>query len=149
MKKLFFNQKVLLTCIFMTTAMYCSAQKQLLSYQDLQYIIQSNTAAVTGFLQQKDYHLQSADNKQARFFALFADEDYNDFDLSIQGKHATLTLLTTDLQQIETLENSLKNYVYKSTKNGKTYRIKSDAISVISIKPPAEAQKVYTVLVEN
>ncbi|RYE35815.1 MAG: hypothetical protein EOP42_05605 [Sphingobacteriaceae bacterium] len=133
----------------MITANCCSAQKQLLSYQDLQYIIQNNTAAVTGFLQQKDYRLQNSGNGQTRFYGLIADDDYNDFNFSTQGKHNTVTLLTTDTQQIEIIENSLKNYTYKNTKNGKAYRIKNDVISAISIKPPADAQKIYTVLFEN
>lgn len=143
------SKKSFLTCVLLTATMYCSAQKQLLSYQDIQYIVQNNTAAVTSFLQQKEYHLQSSSNGEARFFSLIADADYNDVNFNAQGKHTILTLLTTDLPQLKLIESELQNRDFKNTKNGKLYRIKSDAISTISIKPPETAEKIYTIRIEN
>lgn len=146
----FFNiKKSLLTCFLTFSMLYCSAQKQMLTYQDLQFIIQNNAAA-TNFLQQKDYHLQSSSAKETRFFGLFADEDYNDIFIGTEGKRTTVILTTTNLSQVESIQKALQNYAYKNSKNGKLYRIKDSVISNLSLKEPTNtADKVYTIQVEN
>lgn len=129
--------------------LYCSAQKQLLTYQDLQFIMQNNTAA-TNFLQQKDYHLQSSSGKETRFFGLMADNDYNDIYIGTEGKRTTVILTTTNLLQVESIQKALQNYTYKNNKNGKLYRIKDSGISNLSVKEPTtSADKVYTIQIEN
>lgn len=146
----FFNlKKALLTSILAVAVLYCSAQKPLLSYQDFQYLTQNDAAAVTTFLQQKDYHLQSSSNGNIRLFGLIADEDYNDIDISIRGKHTTVILTTTDLPQVEAIKNSLQSYSYKNTKNGKLYRVKDSAIATLNLKEPANTEKTYVIQFEN
>ncbi|MGI4806036.1 MAG: hypothetical protein ACRYFL_14815, partial [Janthinobacterium lividum] len=106
-------------------------------------------AAVTTFLQQKDYHLQSSSNGNIRFFGLMADEDYNDIDISIQGKRTIVVLNTTDLLQVKNIQNSLNSYSYRNTKNGKLYRIKDAGINTLNLKEPASTEKPYTIQFEN
>lgn len=146
----FFKLKnTLLTASLVAGSLYCSAQKQVLTYPDLQYIAQNNTAAVISFLQQKDYHLQSSSNGELQFFGLIADEDYNDIYVNIKGKHTSVLITTTDLPQVETVQKSLQNTPYKNSKNGKTYRVKDAGISMLSIKEPINTEKTYLIQFEN
>lgn len=133
----------------MLLAVYCSAQKPLLTYQDLQYIIQNPTAA-TAFLQQKNYHLQSSYNGELAFSGLMADEDYNDVFISTKGKRVKLTITTTNAGQLDLIQKELQNYNARSSNNTKIYRIKEAGISNLSIKPPANnGEKIYTIQLEN
>ncbi|MGI4750893.1 MAG: hypothetical protein ACRYFB_09680 [Janthinobacterium lividum] len=143
-------KKALLSCVMMFSVLYCAAQKPLLIYQDLQFLIQSNSTAVTTFLQQKDYHLQSSSNGEIRFFGLFADELYNDIFIGTQGRKTTVILTTTNLSQIETIQKELQSYSSRNSKNGKLYRIKDLGISTLSIKEPnSSTDKTYTIQFEN
>ncbi|RYE36962.1 MAG: hypothetical protein EOP42_01430 [Sphingobacteriaceae bacterium] len=143
-------KKILLTGFLVIAAgYYCNAQKQLLTYSDLQYLTQNNVAAVTGFLQQKDYHLQNAANGELRFFGLIADEDYNDVYVNINGKHTSVTLTTTDLLQVETIQKSLQNLSYKNSKKGKSYRVKDAGIAVMNVREPVNPEKAYIIQFEN
>lgn len=133
----------------MLATLYCSAQKPLLTYQDLQYIIQ-NPTAVTVFLQQKDYRLQSSYNGEMVFSGLLADEEYNDLFINTKGKRTAVTLTTTNTGQVDLIQKNLQNYESRSNKNRKIYRIKEAGISNLSIKSPgSNGEKIYTIQVEN
>ena len=142
-------KKVILSCTLVFATLCCLAQKPLLTYQDLQYIIQ-NPTTVASFLQQKDYRLQSSFNGQMVFSGLIADEEYNDVFISIKGKRTTVTLSTTSADQVEMIQKSLQTYASHNSKNSKIYRIKEAGISNLSVKMPADnAEKLYTIQLEN
>ncbi len=135
--------------MLMFATLFCCAQKPLLTYQDLQYIIQNPTKATT-FLQQKDYRLQSSYNGEMAFSGLLADEVYNDVFISTNGKHVTVTLTTSISSQLDLIQKDLQNYESKNNKNGKIYRIKEAGISNLRIKMPVgNADKLYTIQLEN
>ncbi|RYY07141.1 MAG: hypothetical protein EOP43_04140 [Sphingobacteriaceae bacterium] len=144
--------KLLLTGIFSFTALLCSAQKQLLTYQDLQSILQTQPAAVASFMQQKDYHLHPAANNEIRYLTIYADNDYADILLKTDGKHHTLTVLTTHLEQVKLIQNSLEAYSFKNSKGTKIYRIKDSGVSKVILsenEPQTNANKVYIIELEN
>ncbi len=144
--------KALLTFIFSVALLHCSAQKQLLTYKDLQYIIQNNTATVTAFLQQKDYHIQTAANGEIRFFGLYADNDYTDIDINQKGKRTNIVLSTTHIPQIAGIQQELQNFTFKNSKGGKLYRIKDSVISNLFLKEDEarpNTNKICTIEVEN
>lgn len=135
--------------MLLLATLFCSAQKPLLTYHDLQYLIQNPTGA-TAFLQQKDYRLQSTYNGETAFSGLLADEVYNDVFISTKGKHVNVTLTTNDGGQLDLIQKDLQNYESRSNKNGKIYRIKDAGISNLSVKLPiGNAEKRYSIQLEN
>lgn len=145
--------KLLLTSVFSFAFLLCSAQKQLLSYQDLQSIIQTQPAAAASFLQQKDYHLHpSSNSSETRYLGIYADNDYADIILKTNGKRNVLILLTTHLEQVQVIQKSLEAYSFKNSKGGKIYRVKDSAISRVVMsenEPQNNSNKVYTIEFEN
>lgn len=145
--------KTLLAIIFSFTATFCSAQTKILSYQDLQYIIQSNPAAVAIFMQQKGFYPQPAfSNDEARFFILYADADYTDISIKPSTKHGFIHLSTTHFPQVEEIQKALTTYPSKNSRGAKIYRVKDKAVSNVSLKedePKDKANKIYTIELEN
>lgn len=145
--------KTVLTGIFSFTIVMCSAQKQLLTYQDLQYVMQNNIPSISSFLQQKDYHLQpSFGDNETRFFTLFADIDYTDISVKANSRHTIVHLSTTDLAQVDLIQKALVNYPFKNSKGAKIYRVKDGAINTAALKEEeqqAKRNKLYTIELEN
>ncbi|MGI4020502.1 MAG: hypothetical protein ACRYFA_03280 [Janthinobacterium lividum] len=145
--------KLVLTSIFSFAALLCSAQKQLLTYQDLQSIIQTQPAAVASFLQQKDYHFHpSSASNETRYLGIYADNDYADIILKTNGKHNIVVVLTTHLEQVQVIQKSLEAYSFKNSKGGKIYRVKDAAISKVVFsenEPQNNTNKIYTIELEN
>ncbi|WP_198170230.1 hypothetical protein [Mucilaginibacter arboris] len=145
--------KTLLSTIFSFTILFCSAQNKLLTYQDLQYIIQNNPALVNDFLQQKDYHLQpGSSNTETHFFELYADTDYTDILIALNKRRTIIRLSTTHLPQVEMIQKALAAYPFKNNKDAKIYRIKDGTISTIAMKEDGQqvnGTKLYTFEVEN
>lgn len=138
--------KTLFTALFCCTIFYCSAQKQLLSYQDLQYILKNRTEAVTTFLKDKNYQLQPGlAANQVRFLGLFADEDYSDITVIYGTRHATIHLITTDKAQVEEIQKAVASYPSKNSKGVDIYRVKDAAVNTIGIKEEETKGKIFKV----
>lgn len=144
--------RLILTSIFSFGVMLCSAQKQLLTYQDLQTVIQAQPAAAASFLQQKDYHSHLSTNNETRYLAIYADNDYADIILKTNGKQHILTVVTTHIEQVQLIQKSLEAYAPKNSKGAKVYRVKDAAVSKVVLsenEPQNNANKVYTIELEN
>ncbi len=145
--------KTLLTGIFSFTVFVCSAQKQLLTYQDLQYIIQNKPALVTAFLKEKDYRLQPGfNNNEIRFSGFYADADYTDIVINTNNRRTTVNLSTTHLPQVEMIQKAIGAYPSRNSKGAKIYRVKDASVSTVSLKedePQGHENKLYTVELEN
>lgn len=140
------------TVFFCLSFFFCSAQNQLLTYQDLQYILQNQPKLLDNFLQQKNFQPRPTGNNDSRYFALYADVDYTDVLVTSKGRHVIVVLSTTHQQQFEVIQKALNFYTPKNSKNGKIYRVKDGTISTILLKED-EAQntpnKLYTIELEN
>ena len=145
--------KPIFTAVLCCLFFFCSAQKQLLTYADLQNIIQSKPAQLTTFLIEKNYQiLPGSNNNQLHFLGLIADEDYTDIAISFEKRHTKIYLTTTDQQQFALIQKYLQNYNSKNSKGSTIYRIKDEAIATIAIKenePKVNSFKVYTIDLEN
>jgi hypothetical protein len=146
------STKILLTSMLCLNIAICSAQKQLLSYPDLQYLMQNKTDAVTNFLKQKDYFLQPATGIGVRFFTLYADADYTDISIASNNRHTIISLSTTDSAQVAILKKALSIYSFKNSKGAKVYKIKDGTIATAALKEndePVNANKPFIVKLEN
>ncbi len=145
--------KILFTGIFCSLCFWCSAQNQVLTYQDLQYVLQNKADLVTPFLKKKDYHLQAGlGNNETRFFALFADTDYTDLTINKSKKHTILTISTTHTQQAELVQKAVESLPVKNSKGSKIYRIKDGIIATVAIIEETQQgnlNKLYTIELEN
>lgn len=145
--------KFLFTTICSFSFFWCAAQKQLLTYQDLQYILQNKTDLVTSFLKQKDYQLQpSFNNNEVRFFTLYSDAIYSDIIVIERNRRTTINITTTNSDQLELLQKAIENYPVRNTKGAKIYRIKDGSVSTVAVKEEASEgslNKVYTIELEN
>ena len=143
--------KFLLVSAFSFTTFFCAAQKQLLNYQDLQYLLQNNPAQVKDFLKQKDFYSHpSANINETRYLGLIADKDYTDILIQAGNRHTIINLSTTNLQQIELIQKMLSVYAFKNSKGAKIYRIKDGVVSTVVLKEnEQQGGKVYIMEMEN
>lgn len=145
--------KTIFTAVFCCAFFFCSAQKQLLTYTDLQYIIQNKPAQVTAFLKEKNYQvLPGSDNNTLHFLGLIADEDYTDVAINFDKRRTRIHLTTTDQPQLALIQKAIQIYPGKNSKGSTIYHIKDEAIATIAIKenePQVNNFKVYTIDLEN
>lgn len=146
--------KAIFTIVFCCAFFFCSAQKQLLTYADLQYIIQNKPTQVTGFLTEKNFQvLPGSDADGLHFLALIADQDYTDVAVVFEKRRTKIHLNTTDVPQFALIQKALQNYTGKNSKGFTTvYRVKDEAFATIRIKenePQVNSLKVYTIDLEN
>lgn len=145
--------KTISTAVLCCTFFFCSAQKQLLTYADLQYIIQNKPAQVTTFLKEKDYQIvPGSSSNNLHFLSLIADEIYTDVAINFDKRRTNIYLTTTDLPQLALIQKAVQSYPNKNSKGSILYRIKDEAIATIAIKenePQKNSFKVYTINIEN
>ncbi len=145
--------KSIFTAVFCCTVFFCSAQKQLLSYPDLQSIVQNNPSQIIAFLKEKNYQvLPGSDNNSLHFLGLIADEDYTDIAISFQKRHTIIHIATTNQPQVAVIQKYLQNYNGKNSKGSTIYRVKDGAFATIALKenePKLNSLKVYNIDLEN
>ncbi|MEX8546155.1 MAG: hypothetical protein V5804_01020 [Mucilaginibacter sp.] len=145
--------KPIITAVFCCMVFFCSAQKQLLTYPELQSIVQNNPDQITIFLKGKNYQiLPGSNNNNLHFLGLVADEDYTDITISFEKRHTIIHLTTTNQPQVAVIQKYLQSYNGKNSKGSTIYRVKDGAFSTIAIKenePKVNSLKVYNIDLEN
>lgn len=144
MKKLLFC--LLLNCI----TFLCFAQKQLLSYDDLKYILQNNLQVADSFLVAKGYSVVKKDNKTSnRKYALsMLSGSYNNVAIRLDGKRLFIEIETNELNQYNLIHESIAPYLIKDfvATDLQTYSIKDLGNIYITINDTAPynpLRKVY------
>lgn len=145
--------KPIITAVFCCMFFFCSAQKQLLSYPDLQSVVQNNPAQIITFLKEKNYQvLPGSNNNSLQFLGLIADQDYTDITINFEKRHTIIHLTTTNQLQVAVIQKYLQSFNGKNSKGFTIYRVKDEAFATIALKenePKVNSLKVYNIDLEN
>ncbi|MDB5009887.1 MAG: hypothetical protein JWR67_3005 [Mucilaginibacter sp.] len=119
--------------IILTTALICSgiicfAQTNLISYEDIKYILHNNLQHADTFLTAKGYTLKSKNEKtRNREYTLpIKGGTFVNLHIRADGKKLFMELETNELGQYNLINNSISQYLNKSGSTGdvQTYSIK-------------------------
>jgi predicted house-cleaning NTP pyrophosphatase (Maf/HAM1 superfamily) len=108
-------KKLLICLLFCSTTAFCFAQKQLLSYEDVKYILHNNLEIADGFLVAKGYTLVKKDTKASnRKYALnMAGGSHNNISVRSDGKRLFMEIETNELKQYNLIHESITPYLIK------------------------------------
>jgi len=106
----------------------CFGQSNLISYEDMKYILHNNLLHADTFLMSKGYTLKVKDDKKKTREYTLAIKGGTHVDLTLRadGKRLFIDLETNELGQYNLINNSISQYINKagSTADVQTYVIK-------------------------
>ena len=111
MKKLLFAA-VLICCSYL-----CFGQKNLISYDDIQYLLHNNLNMADTFLVAKGYLIVKKDNKtkNRQYSVTFRDGTYSNLDLRSDGRRLFIEIETNELDQYNLIRESISQYLNKDS----------------------------------
>ncbi|AMR33347.1 hypothetical protein A0256_18930 [Mucilaginibacter sp. PAMC 26640] len=109
-------KKFLLTIILVFSAIICFAQSNLVSYDDISYLLHNNINKADTFFTSKDYKVVDKNPKKniRKYHLAIPGGAYNDVSLRTDGKRMYIEIETNELQQYSLIYNSIADYVKKS-----------------------------------
>lgn len=130
-------KKIVFIAIFIFSAGLCFGQKNLISYEDLKYILHNNLQKADTFLMAKGYTLTVKNTKtQNREYILsIKGGTHVSINLRADGKKIFMELETNELEQYNLINNSISQYIHKSGMVGdiQTYAVKNLGNIYISV----------------
>lgn len=101
--------------LFLLAAKFCSAQANLISYDDVNYLLHNNINKADIFFVAKGYTLvKKNEKKNLREYKLsITGGTYVDANIRADGKRMFMEIVTTDLAQYTMIYNSIEQYVDK------------------------------------
>lgn len=113
------------------------AQKQLLSYEDMKYLIENNLQKADTFLVSKGYKIEkiSKKNNTRKYFANLQGGTKSNLELRADGKRIYLEIDTDDIAQYNMIHNSIAQFLIKNGEVAdiQTYVVKDLGTIYISI----------------
>lgn len=157
MKKIMF----LATLLMVTSRVF--SQTSLLSYDDIQFMLQNNLEKNDTFLVAKGYVSLNAKPKKGskKFILTLPNNVHNNIELRVDGRKIYIDIQTNALQQYDMLKNSIASYkvaseagpdteAYRVKDLGNIYVLITDAVPYNPLKREYEIQiapdKQYTAL---
>jgi hypothetical protein len=121
-------KKILLLLLFAGSTVSCFAQKQLLSYDDLRFLLQNNLQQIDTFMMAKGYKIPGKNNKtkNRNYTATFTGGTYSNIDVRLDGKRLFIEIETNELDQYDLIRNSISQYLDKNSQvaDVQTYTVK-------------------------
>jgi len=118
----------LLTATLIFSSIFCFAQTNLISYEDLKYLLHNNLLQADTFLMAKGYTLKSKNDKtKNREYNLpIKGGTFVSLHLRADGKKLFIDMETNELSQYNLINNSISQYLNKAGSTGdvQTYTIK-------------------------
>ena len=146
MKSVFF----VLLFIFFATAAYC--QKNLISYDDIKYLLHNNLFRADTSLTAKGYSItkKDNDNKNRRYYLSLSEGTQNDIHLRADGKRLFIEIETNNLGQYNLIRESIVEYINKeaAADNIQAYSVKDMGNIYITINdtvPYSPVRKDYDI----
>jgi len=156
-------KKIIFLVVLMATASGVFAQTNLLSYDDIQFMLQNNLARNDTFLVAKGYVSMNAKPKKnsKKFTLALPNNTYNNVELRLDGRKIFIEIETNALQQYDMIKNSIASYKVSSEAGpdteayhvkdlGNIYVLITDAVPYNPLKRVYEIQiapdKQYTAL---
>ena len=120
-------KKLFLFVVFTVSAMFCFGQKNLLSYEDLKYLLINNLQKTDTFMMAKGYLITNKNNKtNNRTYSSVSGDSHIDINVRIDGKRLMVEIETNVLSQYDLIHNSIAQYVLKDSMSAdvQTYNVK-------------------------
>jgi hypothetical protein len=122
-------KKLLLSMLFSSIAITCFGQKNLISYEDLKFMLHNNLEKADTFLIAKGYNTIKKDfkKKTATYRNAIAGGTFVSLTLRADGRKQFIELETNDLNQYTLINNSIAQYLNTEGSIGdiQTYNIKN------------------------
>jgi hypothetical protein len=108
-------KKLFLTAAFCIPASIGFAQANLISYEDLKYILHNNLMKADTFLASKGYTVKDKNDKKKTRDYYLATQNGTHVDLQMRadGRKLTMELETNDISQYNMIVNSISQYINK------------------------------------
>ena len=117
-----------LTIALIFSVFFCFAQSNLVSYEDLKYLLHNNLTHADTFFTAKGYALKSKNDKtKNREYSLaIKGGTYVNVHLRADGKKLFMEIETNELSQYNLINNSISQYINKAGSVGdvQTYSVK-------------------------
>ena len=120
-------KKLLLLLVFTVSGTLCFAQKNLLSYDDLKYLLINNLQKTDTFMMAKGYEVKVKNVKTGnRTYSSVSGDLHIDINVRIDGKRLMVEIETNVLSQYDLIHNSIAQYVLKDSMSAdvQTYNVK-------------------------
>ncbi len=120
-------KKLSLLLVFIASATFCFGQKNLLSYDDLKYLLINNLQKTDTFMMAKGYQVTVKNNKtNNRTYSSVSGDSHVDVNVRSDGKRLMIEIETNVLSQYDMIHNSIAQYINKqaSTADVQTYVVK-------------------------
>jgi hypothetical protein len=106
----------LLSMALISSAIFCFGQSNLISYEDMKYILHNNLQHADTFLIAKGYALKSKNDKtKNREYTLpIKGGTYVNLVLRADGKRLFMVIETNEVEQYNLINNSISQYLNKS-----------------------------------
>ena len=121
-------KKLFLSTVLVCSGILCFAQSNLISYEDMKYLLHNNLAHADTFLTAKGYSIRSKSDKIKNREYVMATKGGTHVDLTMRadGKKLFMELETNELSQYDLINNSISQYINKAGAIGdvQTYIIK-------------------------
>lgn len=118
----------LLTIVLTFLVLFCFAQSNLVSYEDLKYLLHNNIAHADTFFSAKGYTLKLKNDKtkNREYYLSIQGGTYVNAHLRADGKKLFIEIETNELSQYNLINNSIAQYINKAGSVGdvQTYNVK-------------------------
>jgi hypothetical protein len=143
-------KKITLSIILTFSAILCFGQSNLISFEDMKYLLHNNLAHADTFLTAKGYTLKLKNDKtKNREYAMpIKGGTYVNINLRADGKKLFMEIETNEIEQYNLINNSISQYLNKSgsVADVQTYVVKdlcSIYITVSDTVPYSPIRKDY------
>jgi tRNA threonylcarbamoyladenosine modification (KEOPS) complex Pcc1 subunit len=137
---------------FFCLATVSYAQRQILSYEDLKYLIENNLGKADTFLVAKGYTIKEMNKKKntRKYAASMQGGTVSEVELRADGRKIFVEIQTDDISQYNMIHNSIAQFVVTSasTQDIQTYNVKelgSIYISIADKQPYSPIRKDYDI----
>jgi hypothetical protein len=121
-------KKILLTIILSGSMLSCFAQKQLVSYEDIKYLLHNNLSKADTFMAAKGYTLKDSkpQTKNRKYALNYSTNTTNSVDMRSDGKKIFISIQTNVIEQYNLLLNSILQYKTTASNVGdvQVYQVK-------------------------
>ncbi|MES2277467.1 MAG: hypothetical protein V4592_15695 [Bacteroidota bacterium] len=128
------------------------AQKQLISYEDLKYLLENNLGKADTFLTAKGYSIVKINkkNNNRRYVTSMSDGTKSAVELRQDGKRISVEIITDDISQFNMIHNSISSFLLANTSYNdiQAYDVKDLGMIYISVNdtvPYSPIRKDYAI----
>ena len=131
-------KKILLTLILMLSVSLCFAQRGLVSYEDIKFILHNNLQQVDTFLTIKGYVPIKKDNatKNREYNITAPGDTHTDINVRLDGKRMFIEIQTNQISQYNAIHDSIIQFLDKnsSVPGVQTYGVKDLGTIYITVE---------------